>query len=120
MVRCLIVDDSPSFLRAAQSLLEQDGIVVDVAANSAEAIRRVEELQPDVTLVDIDLGGESGFELAARLRKDGLPRAGVILISTRSEEDYGDLIAASPACGFLTKTALSGSAIRRVIAADAG
>jgi CheY-like chemotaxis protein len=117
MVRCLIVDDSPTFLRAARNLLERDGIVVvGVATSSAEAIQRVAELRPDVTLVDIDLGGESGFELAARLCRNGLPPAGVILISTRSEEDYGDLIAASPACGFLAKTALSGSAIRRVIA----
>lgn len=116
-MRCLIVDDSPIFLRAARSLLERDGIdVVGVAANSAEAIQRVEELRPDVTLVDIDLGGESGFELAVRLYRIGVPSAGVILISTRSEEDYDDLIAASPACGFLAKTALSGSAVRRVIA----
>jgi CheY-like chemotaxis protein len=115
MVRCLIVDDSPTFLRAARTLLEREGlVVVGVASNSAEALQRVEELAPDVTLVDIDLGGESGFELAGRLRDRGLPRSGVVLISTRSEEDYGDLIAASPACGFLAKTALSARAIQRV------
>ena len=66
-----------------------------------------------MTLVDIDLGGESGLKLAKRLadQADGAP-APIILISMHSEEDYADLIAASPAIGFLPKTALSGAAIR--------
>jgi len=120
MVRCLIVDDNPRFLRAARSLLEHEGIsVVGVASNSAEALQQAEELQPDVTLVDIDLGGESGFELASRLRQAATHRSPVILISVRSREDYGDLISASPARGFLPKTALSAGAIQRLLA-DAG
>ncbi len=70
-MRCLIVDDSRHFLDAAHGLLERQGIVVvGVASTGAEALRRVEELRPDVTLVDIDLGGESGFEVARRLQHD--------------------------------------------------
>lgn len=116
MVRCVIVDDSPTFLRAARSLLEhEDFTVVGVASNSAEALQRAEELQPDVILVDIDLGRESGFELAGRLWEYGPPGSRVVLISTRSAEDYGELIGASPACGFLAKTALSAGAIRQLI-----
>jgi DNA-binding NarL/FixJ family response regulator len=118
MLRCLIVDDSPRFLDAARGLLERQGItVVGVASNSAEALQRAGELRPDVTLLDIDLGGESGLELARRLYgqagPDGAP---VILISTHAEQDYAELIAASPAIGFLPKTALSGDAIRDLLA----
>jgi len=114
--RCLIVDDSPRFLDAARGLLERQGITVGVAANGAEALRRAEELQPDVTLVDIDLGGESGFEVARRLHGDGGPALSrVILVSTHAEEDYADLIAASPAIGFLSKADLSASAIRDLV-----
>jgi DNA-binding NarL/FixJ family response regulator len=120
MVRCLIVDDNARFLRAARRLLEHQGIsVVGVASNSAEALQRAKELQPDVTLVDIDLGGESGFELASRLRHAAPHHSRVILISMRSGDDYGDLIAASRARGFLSKTALSASAIQQLLA-DAG
>jgi CheY-like chemotaxis protein len=73
-MRCLIVDDSPRFLDAARGLLERQGItVVGVASNSAEALERTEELQPDVTLLDIDLGGESGLELARRLHHQAGP-----------------------------------------------
>jgi DNA-binding NarL/FixJ family response regulator len=116
MLRCLIVDDSPRFLDAARALLERQGItVVGVASNSAEALQRAEKLRPDVTLLDIDLGGESGLELARRLHGQADP-APVILISTHAEQDYAELIAASPAVGFLAKSAVSADAIWDLLA----
>jgi CheY-like chemotaxis protein len=121
VLRCLIVDDSPHFLRAASALLEREGIaVVGVASTGAEALRRAQELEPDVTLLDIDLGNESGFELARRLeRETGLQQSRVILISTYAEEDFADLIRISPAAGFISKSDLSARAIRRILG-DAG
>jgi CheY-like chemotaxis protein len=117
MLRCLIVDDSPRFLDAARGLLERQGVrVVGVAANGADALRRTTELRPDVTLVDIDLGGESGLELARRLHDQAGQVPPVILISTHAEQDYAELIAASPAIGFLAKTALSADAIHGLLA----
>ena len=118
MLRCLLVDDSPRFLAAARGLLERQGVsVVGVASTSAEALQRVRELRPDVTLLDIDLGGESGFELARRLHQEAGPApAPVILVSTHAEEDYAELIAASPAVGFLPKSALSAGGIRQLLA----
>ena len=111
MLRCLIVDDSARFLEVARVVLEGDGItVVGTAATGAEALRLVADLRPDVTLVDIDLGGESGFRLARRLTE--VPSGATILISTHSEEDFADLIEASPAIGFLPKSVLSAAAIR--------
>jgi CheY-like chemotaxis protein len=117
MLRCLIVDDSLRFLDAARGLLERQGVtVVGVACNSAEALQRAGELRPDVTLLDIDLGGESGLELARRLHRTGRAPAPVIFISTHAEQDYAELIAASPAIGFLPKTSLSADTIRDVLA----
>ena len=120
MVRCLIVDDSPYFLDAAGGLLAGEGIsVVGVAKTSTDAIEQVRRLHPDVLLIDIDLGGESGLALAARLRSEAfVPEPKIILISTHEEQDFADLIAASPAVGFLPKTALSGDAIRRIVRGD--
>ena len=113
----LIVDDNWSFLDAARDLLEREGVrVVGVAATSAEALRQAEQLRPEVVLVDIMLGGESGFELARRLggqHWDGAPA--VILISTYSAADFAGLIAESPAVGFLPKRELSADAIRRLV-----
>jgi DNA-binding NarL/FixJ family response regulator len=118
VLRCLIVDDSPRFLDAARGLLEIEGIcVVGVASTGAQALRRVEELRPDIALVDIELGAESGFEIARQLHRLGAPGAPkVILVSTHAEQDYRDLIAASPVLGFVPKSALSARAILDLLA----
>src|SRR5205085_5003517 len=99
-LRCLIVDDNPGFLEAAVCLLEREGMaVVGVASSCAEALARTEELDPDVVLVDVTLGRESGFELARRLAETDSGKRSVILISTHAEPDFADLIAKSPAAG---------------------
>ena len=116
-LRCLIIDDNLGFLHAARLLLEQGGLqVVGVATSGDEALHAVAELRPDVTLLDIDLGGESGFDVARRLADDRESGAGqVILISTHSEEDLVDLIRESPAIGFLGKPSLSATAIKGLL-----
>ena len=116
-ISCLIVDDNEHFLRAAQVLLEREGLVVmGVTSTSDEAVRQVETLHPDVVLVDIFLGEESGLDLTKRLVQDGVVHeAPVILISTHSQADLEDLITASPAAGFLPKAELSASAIRGIV-----
>jgi DNA-binding NarL/FixJ family response regulator len=117
-LRCLIVDDSANFRDAASSLLELAGIaVVGVATTAAEALARYRELRPDVTLVDVDLGADSGFELARTLHEADSPAPSVILISTHSEQEFADMIADSPALGFLPKFALSPAAIRGLVGA---
>ena len=113
--RILLVDDSGSFRHAARALLEGEGQdVVGVAATVTEAIARAEQLRPAVALVDITLAAESGFELARRLAELD-PAPAVILISTHAEEDFADLIAESPAIGFLPKSELSAEAVLRLL-----
>jgi len=115
-VRCLIVDDNSLFLESAADLLGHEGLeVVGVASNGAEATRLLAALRPDVTLVDIDLGDEDGFELARRPSDTAGPSSKVILVPTHSEQDLSDLIAASPAVGFVSKARLSARAIRELL-----
>jgi CheY-like chemotaxis protein len=112
-LRCLLVDDSTHFLEAASKLLEAQGLaVVGVASTSAEALARVRELEPDVTIVDVDLNGESGFDVVWELAttSDGAPRS-TILTSTRSESDLAELVAVTPVLGFISKVELSAGAI---------
>jgi DNA-binding NarL/FixJ family response regulator len=112
-IRVFIVDDNPEFLDSARRLLEHQGArVVGVASTNADALRSVQELRPDVTLVDVNLGEESGFDLAQALHEIAdAATAPVVLISTHAEPDLTDMIEASPAIGFLAKSALSASAI---------
>jgi CheY-like chemotaxis protein len=118
-LRLLIVDDNVHFLAAARDLFEGEGMtVVGVASSSLEALERADELRPDVTLVDIDLGEESGFDLATRLAHETqAPPSPVVLISTYAEQDLRDLVDASPAVGFVSKSDLSGRAIYRLLEA---
>jgi DNA-binding NarL/FixJ family response regulator len=116
-LRCVIVDDSAALLGAAKKLLERQGIaVVGLATNGDEAQRLMEQLQPDVMLIDLDLGRESGFELVRRLHAtDGAPSPS-ILISSYDQTDFSTPIAASPAIGFLPKSELSAATVRRLVA----
>jgi CheY-like chemotaxis protein len=115
--RLLIVDDSPSFLRASRRLLEREGLtVVGVASSTAEALRCAEAHRPDVVLVDVFLGEESGFDLARRFVSHGQGACPtVILISTHAKAEFEDLVEASPAVGFLPKLELSADAISRIV-----
>ena len=120
VLRCLIVDDNQRFLVAARELLEREGInVVGFASTTDEAIERAAQLRPDVTLVDIDLGADSGFDTARRLAETaGGPASSVILTSTYAEEDFADLIEASPAIGFVSKSELSAQAILALLESE--
>jgi DNA-binding NarL/FixJ family response regulator len=116
-LRCLLVDDNDAFLEAATGLLQREGVtVVGVASSSAEGLRQARALRPDVILVDIGLGDENGFDLARLLARDGHGgSAEVIMISARAETDYTELIAESPAAGFLPKSDLSAREISRIL-----
>jgi DNA-binding NarL/FixJ family response regulator len=115
-LQCILVDDYQPFLKVARTKLETQGMtVVAVATNGTEALRQARELSPDVALVDISLGTESGFDVAREIR----PYVGsVILISSDDyyeDDDYAELIAGSLAAGFLSKATLSADAISRLV-----
>ena len=118
----LIVDDSQAFREVARRLLERQGLqVVGTAATSEEAVAQVAALHPRVALVDINLARESGFEVTRQIASS-TPALGtaVILTSTHAESEYAELIAASPAVGFVPKERLSAEAIQGVLSRETG
>jgi DNA-binding NarL/FixJ family response regulator len=117
-LRCLIVDDNERFLVIARSILEREGLkVVGTATTVAGALREVDALRPDVVLIDIALGAESGFELTRRLVASHPDLRGrIVFMSTRDEEDVRDLVAESAAAGFLSKARLSARAVCELVA----
>lgn len=120
-VRCLLVDDNPGFLQIARKTLESGGFaVVAVATCTADAVHQARQARPEVALVDVELGAESGFDLARRLATFGPARPiQVIMISTHAEEDLADLLEASPAIAFLPKWELSAAAVQGLLRSGA-
>jgi DNA-binding NarL/FixJ family response regulator len=109
--RTLIVDDSEQFLVSAERLLGVGGVrIVGTARTRSEAVRLATALRPDVVLVDIDLGGESGLDVARDLA--GLASAPIIVfISTHTEAEIGEMVETSPAAGFIPKSQLDAAAL---------
>jgi len=115
-MRVLIVDDNVEFLASARRLLEREGlVVVDVATSGAEALHRAKEHDPEVILVDVELGGESGFDVVEQLSVDPLLRSSMVLVSAHEREDLLDLLESSPAIGFLPKSDLTAQRIIELV-----
>jgi len=111
----LIVDDNASFRRRARELLEADGFnVVGEAANGKSALALAKQLGPEVVLLDVQLPDIDGFEVARRLTADSDGLA-VILISTHEATDFGSLLGASGARGFIAKDELSGAELSSLL-----
>jgi CheY-like chemotaxis protein len=93
VVSVLIVDDHASFRRLARRLLERAGYrVVGEAHDGGSALAAVDELDPDVVLLDVLLPDTSGFAVADRLAERGR-RPVVVLTSSRGASDYGAAVA---------------------------
>jgi DNA-binding NarL/FixJ family response regulator len=115
--KLLIVDDHPGFRRFACSFLASEGFeVAGDAADGETALVEAMRTHPDVVLLDVQLPGIDGFEVAERLAAEPDAPA-VVLTSSRSAADYGSRLAAAPAKGFIAKQDLSGPAIAAALAA---
>ena len=97
-------------------MLEGDGlIVVGEASDGLTALAAIEELQPHVVLLDLQLPDLSGFEVARQITGGTGERPAVVLTSTRDGADFDTLIADSGACGFIDKSDISGAALRGLV-----
>ena len=110
-VRVLIVDDQPPFRAVARTVVEMtDGFeVVGEAQDGEESVRRVQELQPDLVLMDVNLPGISGLEATRQILNDD-DRAKpvvVLVLSTYEAAEYGPQAAEVGAAGFIPKSEFS-------------
>jgi DNA-binding NarL/FixJ family response regulator len=110
----LIVDDHESFRSFARSMLASEGFEVTGEAPDGEsALIEAARLHPDVVLLDVQLPGIDGFEVARRLAEKPIAPV-VVLTSSREASDYGSKLTESPAKGFIPKHELSAEGLAQI------
>ena len=72
MAKILIVDDDPDIVDAGRLVLEREGYEVEGAPNRAEGMKRLEELKPDLLILDVMMEEpDDGLRMAREIRKNG-------------------------------------------------
>jgi DNA-binding response OmpR family regulator/DNA-binding CsgD family transcriptional regulator len=85
----LVIDDSPETLRLLTDALDAAGMTVMVALDGAAAMRIVEQVTPDIVLLDAVMPGIDGFETCRRLKQDaGLKHVPVIFMTGLAETEH--------------------------------
>jgi DNA-binding NarL/FixJ family response regulator len=113
----LIVDDHEAFRDYAGRTLAAEGFDIAGLAPDGEAgLLAVAELHPDVVLVDVQMPGIDGFEVADRIQAAGNGAPQVVLTSSRTAAELGARLASAPIRGFLPKDELSGAALSAILA----
>ena len=85
----LIVDDSPETLRLLTDALDGAGMTVMVALDGASAMRIVDQITPDIVLLDAVMPGLDGFETCRRLKRDaGLDHVPIIFMTGLAETEH--------------------------------
>ena len=104
-VRVLIVDDQESFRSAARLVVElADGFeVAGEAQTGEEGVRLVDEIEPNLVLMDINLPGIDGLEATRRIALTH-PGVRIVVLSTYDASDYETRALAAGAVAFLSKS----------------
>jgi two-component system response regulator NreC len=120
-IRLLLVDDHAVVRSGLRMLLESEADleIVGEAGTAREALEQVERLQPDVTLMDIQLPDSTGIETTAII-KQRWPRVAVVALTIHEDEEYFFQMLHAGAAGYVPKRAAPEELLTAVRAAAAG
>jgi two-component system, NarL family, nitrate/nitrite response regulator NarL len=107
-VRVLVADDHPLFRRGLVSTLQRGGLirVVAEADNGLDALRLIDELEPDVAVLDLRMPELSGAEVCARLAERGEPpRTALLVLSAYEDPDVVWSAVSAGIAGYVGKSA---------------
>ena len=115
-VRVVIADDHVLFAEALRAILSADERieVVGLAASGQEAVSQVEELGPDVVLMDISMPGVDGIEATRRICGSGSPTKVLMVTGSDARQDF-DAARAAGAAGYVTKDKIAAELIGAII-----
>lgn len=114
-IAVLIVDDHPVFRRGMRALLESvgDTTVVGEASAADEAVGLVDELRPNVVLMDVKMPGQTGIEATRRITA-AYPEVGVLMVTMLEEDDAVLAAMRAGARGYIVKGADQDEVLRAV------
>jgi DNA-binding NarL/FixJ family response regulator len=103
--RILVVDDFAPWRRFLKTLLAvtPEWQLSGEAINGADALRKAQELQPDLVLLDLDLPDVSGIDLARQLQIV-VPNAKIVFLTAESSSDIANAALSTGALGYLLKS----------------
>ncbi len=119
--RLIIVDDHPLFRRGVLGVLveEPNLQVVGEAQDGHEALRLVEELEPDIVLMDVNLPGLSGLEVARVIRRRW-PHIAVIIMTSSDDDELLFAAIKAGAAAYLSKSSNGGELLNAIRAVAKG
>lgn len=120
-IRVIIAEDHTVVREGTRQILDsQEGIeVVGEAANGAEAVDLVQEVDPDVAIVDISMPVMTGIEATEKI-KAVRPATAVLILTAYDDDQYVFALLAAGAAGYLLKDVPSAEVVRAVRAVHAG
>ena len=106
-LRILIVDDMAAMRILIKHYLRKNDsvLVVGEAANGEDALKKAQEFQPDVIILDMSMPGVSGVEVSRKI-KSLLPKISVYLCSAYELNEFNELNIGMPADGFIQKSSM--------------
>jgi DNA-binding NarL/FixJ family response regulator len=105
-VRVLLADDHQAILARVRFELGEEFEVIGTAANGAEAVDAVSQLDPDVLVIDISMPVLSGLEAAERLHTS-CRRTKIVFLTIHDDPDFIAAALSAGASGYVTKNRLS-------------
>jgi len=115
-ISVLLVDDQPVFRNVVRTVLERDGAceVIGEATDGMHALEMMGKINPDVVVMDVQMGDMSGVEATRRILARH-PQANIVLTSMGSDLEYPTLAREIGACGFVPKRNLNVSMLRSFV-----
>lgn len=120
-IRVVIADDHPVFRQGLRQVIEmEDGLsVIGEAGDGAQALRMIQDLAPDVAVLDINMPGLLGFDVVREIRQRGL-RARVIFLTMYKDERMFNEALNAGALGYLLKDSAVGDIVGGIRAVASG
>ena len=115
-IRILLVDDSPYFLNAAREYLDMQGAfeISGMAVEGGNALEQARQLQPDIILLDLNLGEQSGIRLIP-LFKQYTPNSRIIVLTIMDGEGYQITAQQAGADAFVVKTRMTQELVVKIL-----